>query len=223
MSTAPPLRSFHGDPKIKEVYVDRIKAHHAADTLVQGSYWDPATRRGCGVGCTIEGSDHSRYETILGLPEWLARIEDLIFEGLPVAEAKDFARDFLDAIPVGSDLTRVRWRFQAALMEENLATVAGLAMDDEIRNRVVGAILAVLELNKRAVEIGSIDESAAAAAAESAAAAAAVSASWSASWSSAAASASWSASWSAAAESAAWSESWSAASKSCRDFARALA
>jgi hypothetical protein len=188
MSAAPPLRSFHGDPSIKAKYVAKLRAHHAADEIVQGSYWDDEARRGCAVGCAIEGSDHRRYEIILGLPEWLARLEDRIFEGLPAAEARDFARDFLEAIPVGSDLTRVRWRFQAALMEVNLAVVANLAIDDDLRKQVVDAIFAVLELNRRAIELGSLDESAA-----QSARSAAESATWSAEWSSA-----WAAAWAAA-------------------------
>ena len=79
------MLSFHNDPAIKAKYLDRVKAHAKADRLIQGTGWKGG--KGCAVGCTLEAYDHSLYPIELGLPEWLARLEDRIFEGLPKAEA----------------------------------------------------------------------------------------------------------------------------------------
>ena len=60
------LKSYHNDPSIKAEYIDRIKDHREADRLVQG------------VGCTVNEDEepHSLYPPQLGIPVWLAHLED---------------------------------------------------------------------------------------------------------------------------------------------------
>jgi hypothetical protein len=64
------MLAYHNDPKIKAQYLRRVRAHEKMDEIIQGKYWERG--RGCAVGCTIHGSDHTQYETELGIPEWLA-------------------------------------------------------------------------------------------------------------------------------------------------------
>ncbi len=109
-----PLRAFHGDAAIKAEYLARVERHRLADAIVQGVYWQHG--RGCAVGCTIEGSDHARFETELGIPRMVACLEDTIFEGLTAAEARDFPAAVLQAIPVGADLSCVGPQFLLALI-----------------------------------------------------------------------------------------------------------
>ena len=104
------MLSFHNDPAIKEKYVARLAQHHALDQIVQGTGYDDETNRGCAVGCTLDKYDHEAYETELGLPVWLAHLEDAIFEGLPASEAPAFAKEFLECIPVGVDVSDVHWK-----------------------------------------------------------------------------------------------------------------
>ena len=174
------MRAFHNDPALKEKYLARVRAHAAADEIVHGQYWENG--KGCAVGCTIHGSDHARYETELGIPEWLARLEDSLFENLSNGGAKAFPEQFLAAIPVGVDLELVRWQFCSFLMRENIERVSALNIDREIKAKVVSAVRGVLAVHASATRSGKLDAAA-----------------WSAAWSA----------WSAA-ESAAWS-AWSAA------------
>lgn len=109
------LLAFHNKNRIKESYLTRVRAHESADEIIKGTYWEHG--KGCAVGCTIEGNDHSRYEKELGLPEWLAHLEDVIFEGLTNGEAKTFPARFLEAIPVGADLSLVKPKFLYWLLE----------------------------------------------------------------------------------------------------------
>ena len=102
------MRAFHGDPAVKDKYLVRLKAHHAADEIVRGVGYNGS--QGCAVGCTLNAYDHRAYEHELGLPQWLAHIEDRIFEGLPPVEAQQFAVDFLESVPVGADVDKVRWQ-----------------------------------------------------------------------------------------------------------------
>ena len=109
------LKAFHNDPKIKAKYIKRVKAHAKADRIIKGQYWSEG--KGCAVGCTIEGSDHSKYETELGIPSILAYLEDALFEEMSDAEAMKFPLEFLEAIPVGANLSKVLpqfiiWQFE---------------------------------------------------------------------------------------------------------------
>ncbi len=243
------LLSFHNRPEVKEFYSKRMAAHIAADDLKQSyGYWEDG--KGCSVGCAIHSSDHSAYEREdgPGLPEWLARLQDVLFEGLETKEARQFSAQFFPAIPVGVNLESVKWKFCAFLMRENIERVSSLDIDKSTKRSVVDALHRVLALHERAAETGVWDALAAESvwsAAESA---------WSAAWSAArsarsaarsarsaaesARSAAWSAAesaesvWSAAesaaesvwsaARSAAWRAAWSAAYKRYADHLLSL-
>ena len=106
------MLSYHGDSAIKEKYIARMKAHMAADELVQGIGWEKnGVTRGCAVGCTLDAYNHAAYEIELGIPRILAHLEDRIFEGLSVKESRDFPLNFLEAVPVGKDLSNVYKHF----------------------------------------------------------------------------------------------------------------
>ncbi len=103
------MQAFHNDSVIKQKYLERLAAHRAADNLIQGTTWEDG--KGCAVGCTLEAYNHAAYETELGIPEMLARLEDTIFEGLPEVEAMQWPERFLRAPRVGADLSLVGWKF----------------------------------------------------------------------------------------------------------------
>ena len=109
------LKAFHNDPKVKEKYITRVKAHQIADEIVQGQYWEYG--KGCAVGCTVHSSDHSSYENELGIPSWIARLQDKLFEGMANEDAKLFPLKFLEAIPVGVDLEKSKAPFLIFLLE----------------------------------------------------------------------------------------------------------
>jgi hypothetical protein len=112
------MLSFHSDPQLKAKYLARIQAHFKADEIIHGKYWENG--KGCAVGCTIHSSQHMNYETELGIPVMLAKLEDRIFEGLSNGEAKKFPKQFLAAIRPGVDLSLVGWKFLHWLMEVEL-------------------------------------------------------------------------------------------------------
>jgi hypothetical protein len=112
------LISFHGKESIKDFYLNRLIAHSEADEIIQGTYWQDG--RGCGAGCTVHSRSHESYESELGIPRILARLEDRIFEGLPNEKAKEFPIQFLEAVPVGVDLEPVWRKFMIwLLIDEN--------------------------------------------------------------------------------------------------------
>lgn len=94
------LIAYHNDPDLKAKLLTELEKHRAADAIVQGTYGedheDNAVEfRGCAVGCTLhslghtEYDDHEAYVTLLGVPEPLAYLQDAIFEGLAISEAKE--------------------------------------------------------------------------------------------------------------------------------------
>jgi hypothetical protein len=118
-ATKPPLLAYHGDPATKEKYIARVRAHRAAERLVQGRTWQGprGSEKGCAIGCTLEAYDHHRYPIELGVPVELARLEDRIFEGLDVETAMAWPERFLSAIRPGADLSGVWPKFAIWLLE----------------------------------------------------------------------------------------------------------
>jgi hypothetical protein len=110
------LRAFHNNPELKEKYLARVRAHRAADEIIHASYWQHG--KGCAVGCTVHSDRHEAYETELGIPLILARLEDSIFEALKSPRDCAWPEDFLAAIPTGADLAMVWPRFALRLLAD---------------------------------------------------------------------------------------------------------
>jgi len=217
------LQAFHNKQEIKTKYLNRVKAHIEADELIHGVGWENG--KGCAVGCTLNRYDHACYQNELGLPEWLARLEDILFENMSNAKSQRFPLELLQAIPIGADLTQVYHKFQIYLLEDCKKNIT------KDFDYVIKAVDQVIDLHLKMAS-GLLEDSAARSAAESAARSAwsAARSAWSAAWSAesaarSAARSAWSAAWSAesaawsaarSAESAAWSAAWSAARSAAR-------
>jgi hypothetical protein len=92
-----------------------VAAHVAADSIVQGTYWDAASKSGCFIGCLAHEDNPAFNETTYGLPVMVQRIAENIFEALPADEAKKFFAALPSAVNCdGKNLTNVGWQFLAA-------------------------------------------------------------------------------------------------------------
>lgn len=128
--------AFHGKQEIKDFYMARLQAHAATDEVIHGKYW--VGGKGCAVGCTIHSGKHKHYESELAIPEQIAYLEDAIFEALPNSDAKTFPVRFLEAIPVGADLSMVIPKFlHWLLVDETYGAIIGVT-DEGVKNSVVG-------------------------------------------------------------------------------------
>ena len=119
---------------LKKVYVQRVKMHIELDEIIHGRYWENG--KGCAVGCTIHGSDHSAYERELGIPRILARLEDRIFEGMRNGDSKEFPLRFLSAIEPGADLSLVWYQFAHWLLVDPEDGVIKYAKTDKSKNAI---------------------------------------------------------------------------------------
>ncbi len=104
-----------------------MRAHREADRLIRGDYFT-GDGRGCAVGCTVADALaaeqgitlmewaangrpddwHAEWARVTGLPEWLAHVDDYLFESLPVELSQGWPVRLLEAVPVGVDLTHAR-------------------------------------------------------------------------------------------------------------------
>ena len=125
------MLAFHNDPALKAFVLNELTAHQKADELVKGQYWEDG--KGCAVGCTLEavrrfqGEDatiehnkHALYESRLGIPEVLARLEESIFEKLDNGASQEWPLRFTAAIRPGADLAMVWPKFAVWLLGEFL-------------------------------------------------------------------------------------------------------
>ena len=243
------MLTYSNDPAMKAEFIAEVQRHTDLDHLVKGNYGKSGPDwRGCAVGCAavswaaVKGveifpGDHAALEREGLYPEWLARLEDTIFEWLPDEKAMQWPLRLSAAIPSGADVEPVKWRFCAFLMRENIDRVLGLDIPETLQTQVADVIRGVLALFAKAISAGEWDNAAAESAVQSAVSAAepsaesaagyvAESAALAAAWSAvgSAESAAWSAAWSAesAAWSAAWSTVWSAGSAAYERYADEL-
>lgn len=119
------LVAYFNNPKIKEKYLKRVRAHAKADEIIKGQYWGDG--KGCAVGCTVHSGDLDAYEIELGIPRILARLEDGIFESLPNDLAKTWPERFLKAIKPGADLSKVWNKFAIWLLIDPINGVVNYA------------------------------------------------------------------------------------------------
>ena len=129
----------------KEAFVAEIAIHKKLDHFLQGTYQEGD--KGCAVGCSIMSinkltkkdiatSSHKSYETYLGIPEWLAYLEDKLFEEMTVARSKEWPLEFIEAINVGSDLDKIKVPFLCFLLEQNVATMTKLLESVEDKKQI---------------------------------------------------------------------------------------
>ncbi len=168
------MLSYHNDENLKKLVVSEMKKHQEQDQFIKGSYENLNGKfKGCAVGCTIDSinkilnkfyrtNDHKVFEETIGVPDWLARLQDTFFEGLPLGDNSQFAVDFLEAIPIGINLKPVRWKFCSFILREGMDRMLSQPdLSDELRTQVVNSMREVLILHESAINTGIWDDSAA--------------------------------------------------------------
>ncbi len=133
-----------------------------ADAFIRGTYGDEYKGakifKGCSVGCALESvsrlkgltlnfGDHSQFEPLLGIPEWLARLNDKLFEGMSLENSKSWPVDFSDAIQDGANLESVKHKFMAVVLRHAVLSMDSVVFEKENWPDVVKA----LALSKDAV------------------------------------------------------------------------
>jgi hypothetical protein len=125
--------TYRDDEDLKARLIANMTRHRDADRLQKGLYFgsdpdlDGIEPKGCAVGCTVAdfraaergitlvelaaagmSSCHSEWARVTGLPEWLAHLDDYLFENLPAAASREWPLRLLESVPVGVDLKVAR-------------------------------------------------------------------------------------------------------------------
>lgn len=164
------MQVFHNDQSIKDKYVRCMKDHIAADELVRGVGFENG--KGCAVGCTLNNYQHSAFESDLGIPVWAAYLLDKLHENTSedyLYKDKKLALAFLEAVPVGADISSVKNKINIFILERNKSRVEALNhITPELKAKVIAAIDQCIELHTNYLN-GVIDLTSAERSAESAA------------------------------------------------------
>ena len=127
------LQAFNNDETFRQQMVEAAVAHRLADEFIAGTYVDHgrSTFRGCSVGCSLydvqvlrgyprlaDYGDHALLARELGLPQFLVRLQDAIFEGLPETERYQWTERLYRAIPVGADLVPTLPKFLLRVLDD---------------------------------------------------------------------------------------------------------
>ena len=140
----------------KEEFITEIKKHQQLDNFRQKFYFKES--KGCAVGCSIESlrmlknlkyldhSNHNLYEEYLGIPRWLAHLEDKIFEMLSIDKSKEWPLEFSEAINTGSNLDQIKIPFLVYLLEQN---INNLKQQSKCDDKYI--IEKVIEVNKQVI------------------------------------------------------------------------
>jgi len=111
------LKAFsHGITKAR--FLEELNKYYEENSFVQGTFYDEETSKGCAIGCSIKSINdiqgsvyytgaHGAYEAI-GVPAWLAFLEDTIFENLDIEDAKKWPMRFSEAINPGAELDSIK-------------------------------------------------------------------------------------------------------------------
>ncbi len=110
------MRAFNGEQSIKDAILSRIAEHREAGNIVRNVEWKDG--KGGAAAVTVNAYKFDRFETELGIPNELGRIEDRIFDGLHKNDGEQFAVDFIEAIEPGADLSAVKYRFFLRLLSD---------------------------------------------------------------------------------------------------------
>lgn len=139
----------------KADFMKEILSHQAADNFTRLTYNEGAG--GCAVGCSLKSvakiknikinvSNHKEYENHLGIPEWIAMIEDKLFENVSLSRMKTWPVEFSQAINEGADLNKIKIPMLIFIVEQ--------ARQHEKNEKSLAAIDGVLtELRKDVPEL----------------------------------------------------------------------
>lgn len=109
--------AFHGDAAIKERFLAPLLSHCETAEIFAEYGEDHIT---CPMRLTLQRESakplYRFYETDLGIPEVLAHVEHEVYLGLHGTARAKFPYEFLNAIPVGAELTAVSHQLASWLL-----------------------------------------------------------------------------------------------------------
>ncbi|MBI5930410.1 MAG: hypothetical protein HY862_13955 [Chloroflexi bacterium] len=110
-------QAFHGSDVLKQAVVARLKQLLDEQTIEQGHAANSDGSRA--LISEMLAYHHDRYETFsqaLDFPRWVSTFYEAMFESLSVKASNQWAVDFLQAIPIGSNLDDLKQALYKGLL-----------------------------------------------------------------------------------------------------------
>ena len=137
------MKAFHGSQQIKDKYVNRMQQHIDADELIKGEGW--SNGKGCAVGCTLNSYNHKLYETEIGVPEWVAHLNDVLHENTSDEIWPTLQLRFLKSVKPGITFNEIKKNINIFVQRRNLDRVNKLNISFELKNEIITAIEKVID------------------------------------------------------------------------------
>ncbi len=148
--------SYNSSVPFKEIIISRARKHADKGMLIAGTYGRETKDgfKGCTIGChaydilkanNITPGDEQRIVSEnYHWPLWLCELQDTIFEGLPQSQRLAWPERIATAIPVGKDLTNIRYDFLIWMLEDICLPL----VQNKNHERQADAIHTIIELHK---------------------------------------------------------------------------
>lgn len=162
------MLTFHGEPFLRQLRIERAEAHVTCDRLRHGVYHIKGTNRGCSVGCDAmdilgtaigDNNCHAIVADYYGTASWLEQLRDTLYETLPHDRSLHWPIRLAEAIPVGVCLKPVFHQYFAWLLtlrECFRSALPYLTPLVELNSRVIaGEAVTALEWSKVSASVHS--------------------------------------------------------------------
>jgi hypothetical protein len=155
--------AYHGNETFRQQMIDAAAEHMRLDHYISGTYGESGSPYACSVGCSVRSvnkllgkrmqtDSHAGLAKELGVPEFITRLQDRIFEGLPSGLRPAWTGRLFAAIRPGVDLSPVLPLFLLRALD---------GLPEQSRADVVAAIKGVREVLQAWADTGAVDQNAA--------------------------------------------------------------
>ena len=145
MSDTKIYSAYHGSDDVKQVFIGRMKAHMQADELIRGTGFRHG--RGCAVGCTLNKYDHSAYPRALGMPQWVAYLNDALHENTSKKVWPTLQLRFLDAAEPGANLNNIYHPIYAFSLGLAIESIEKMNFHNASKKQIIDSIAAIKRLH----------------------------------------------------------------------------
>jgi len=137
--------AYHGSDDVKQVFIGRMKAHMQADELIRGVGFKDG--RGCAVGCTLDGYNHDAYPDKLGMPAWVAYLNDTLHEHTSEEVWPTLQLRFLKAIKPGANLNNIYHPICAFSLGLTIEGIEKMSFHNASKKQIIDSIAAIKRLH----------------------------------------------------------------------------
>lgn len=108
------------DEKTKQHWITTMQEHQDAYRFTQSLWWCEDAQRGCFFGCAMKEPSRLALSMAIEemhLPPWLIDEAEIMFQDLPITQARLFPVRLCEAIPCDADIDYIRAEVRTRRLE----------------------------------------------------------------------------------------------------------